>query len=136
MNFTLQETIYIATNVTWTLKLSSQSLVIFSAQRADVSRPLASQNKNISLKCQWPQKSFDSILTIFSGLSLNLSTSDSESSFLLTTSCKTLIGLNSFVVMILSFTEIQHCLFAKNIAAADYFKVFIPVVDCFMLFET
>lgn len=104
---------------------------MFSAQRADVGRSLASQNKNISLKCQWPQKSFDSILTIFNGLSLNLSTSDPDPSFLLN---KKLISLISFVVMILSFTEIQHCLFAKNIAAADYFRVFIAVVDCAQLY--
>ena len=40
---------------------------MFSAQRADVSRSLANQNKNICLKCQWPQKSFDSILYSIQG---------------------------------------------------------------------
>jgi len=82
LEFCFAPIFYFATNLTWTLNTLSQSLVMFSAQRAAVGRSFASRNKNISFKCQWSQKSFDSILTIFSGLSLNLSTSDSESSFL------------------------------------------------------
>ena len=57
LEFCFTPIFYFATNLTWTLKTISQSLVMLSAQRADVGRSFASRNKNIYLKCRWPQES-------------------------------------------------------------------------------